>query len=119
MKEIASIVIEEIEQIFEKIVEELALREAALVAVVEKFINEHIEPNVKELVGEEMELEVIKLSEGKCKCSHQIKVLNEELEKYHTAIENLSAKLKLQLPPCSEESLKNDDSVVFYTGLAT
>ena len=42
MKEIESIVVEEIEQLFDEIVEELALREAALVAVVEKFVNEHV-----------------------------------------------------------------------------
>ena len=112
MKEIESIVVEEIEQIFDEIVEELALREAALVAVVEKFVNEYIEPNVKEIVGEEMELQVIKLSEEKCKCSHQIKVLNEELEKCHTAIENFV--IKLQLPPFSEESLKNDGCCVLH-----
>ena len=117
MKEIESIVVEEIEQLFDEVVEELALREAALVAVVEKFVNEHVALNIKEIVREEIELEIIKLSEGKCKCSNQIKVLNEELEKCRTTIDNLSAKLKLQLPPFSEESLKNDTSVVFYTGL--
>ena len=67
MKEIELIVVEDIEQLFDEIVEELALREAALVAVVEKFVNEHVALNIKEIVREEIELEIIKLSEGKCK----------------------------------------------------
>ena len=67
MKEIELIVVEDIEQLFDEIVEELALREAALVAVVEKFVNEHVALNIKEMVREEIELEIIKLSEGKCK----------------------------------------------------
>ena len=49
MKEIESIVVEEIEQLFDEIFEELALREAALVAVVEKFVNEHVALNIKEM----------------------------------------------------------------------
>ena len=113
MKEIGLVVVEEVEQIFDEFVEE----EAAMVTVVEKFVEEHLEFSVKEIVGEEIDLEITRLSEGKCKCSTQIKVLNEELAMCHTTIENLSAKLKLQLPPFSEESLKDDESVVFYTGL--
>ena len=115
--EIGLVVVEEIEQIFDEIVDELDLREAAVVTVVEKFVEEHVKLNVKEILREEVELEMIRLSEGKCKCSNQIKALNEKLAMCHTTIENLSAKLKLQLPPFTEESLKNDESVLFYTGL--
>ena len=43
MKEIESIVVEEIEQLFDEIIEELALREATFVAIIEKFVNEHVE----------------------------------------------------------------------------
>ena len=117
MKEIGSVVVEETEKVIKEVVDEAVLREAAVVAVAERFVEEYVELNVKETVSEEMELEIIKLAEGKCKCSNQIKGLNEDLARCHTTIENLSAKLKLQLPPFSEESFKSDESVVFYTGL--
>ena len=116
MREIGLVVGEETEKII-KVVEEAILREAAVVAVAERFVEEYVELNVKETVSEEMELEIIKLAERKCKCSNQIKGLNEDLAGCHTTIENLSAKLKLQLPPFSEESFKSDESVVFYTSL--
>ena len=64
MKEIGSVIVEEIE----KIVEEVISREVAVVAVAEQ-----IELNVKEIVREEIEVEICRLAEGKCKCSNQIK----------------------------------------------
>ena len=39
-----------------------------MVTVAERFVEEYVELNVKETVSEEMELEIIKLAEGKCKC---------------------------------------------------
>lgn len=53
--------------------EELVLREAALVAGIERFVSKHVELNVMEIIREETELAIIRLSEGKCKCSNQIK----------------------------------------------
>ena len=69
-----------------------------MVVVAERFVEEHVELYVKETVKEEMELEFIRLAEGKCKYSSQMKGLNEDLARCHTTIENLSAKLRLQLP---------------------
>ena len=46
MKVIGSVIVEEIE----KIVEEVILREVAVVAVAEKLVDEHIELNMKEIV---------------------------------------------------------------------
>ena len=81
MKEIELIVVEEIEQLFDEIVEELAkFKRSSSCGHCRKLVNEHVALNIKEIVREEIELEIIKLSEGKCKCSNQIKVLNEELE---------------------------------------
>ena len=50
-------------------------------------------------------------------CTNQIKALKENLAAWHTIIEDLSAKLKQQFPLFSEESLKNDESVVLYTNI--
>ena len=88
-----------------------------MVTVAERFVEEYVELNVKETVSEEVKLEITRLAEGKCKCSNQIIGLNKDLARCHTIIENLSAKLKLQLPLFSEESFKSDESVVFYMGL--
>ena len=50
-----------------------------MVAGVERFVSKHVELNVMEIIREETELAIIRLSEGKCKCSNQIKK-DEELE---------------------------------------
>ena len=64
-----------------------------------------------------MELEITRRSEGKCKCASEIKGLNEELSICRSTIDHLSMKLKEQQPPFCEESLKDDNTVLFHTGL--
>ena len=41
-----------------------------MVTVAERFVEEYVELNVKETVSEEVELEITRLAEGKCKCSN-------------------------------------------------
>ena len=60
---------------------------------------------------------MIRLSEGKCNCISEIKALKEELTTCCNTIDHLSMKLKEQLPPFCEESLRDDTSVLFHTGL--
>ena len=64
-----------------------------------------------------MELEITRRSEGNCKCASEIKALNEELTTCQRTIEHLSMKLKEQLSPFCEESLRDDSNVLFHTGL--
>ena len=61
------------EKTIEEVVEEAILRKVAVVVVAERFV-EHVELNVKETVNEEMELEIIRLAEGKCKYLNQMKI---------------------------------------------
>ena len=66
---------------------------------------------------ETVKFEITRRSEGKCKCASEIKALNEELRICRSTIDCLSMKLKEQLPPFCEESLKDDSVVLFHTGL--
>ena len=55
--------------------------------------------------------------EGKYKCADKIIALNKELDNCHSLIESVSARVEYHLPPFCEESLKDDSTVNFYTGL--
>ena len=61
------------EKTIEEVAEEAILRKVAVVVAAERFVK-HVDLNVKETVNEEMELEIIRLAEGKCKYSNQMKI---------------------------------------------
>ena len=80
-------------------------------------ILDHVKLCLSDIIKEAMELEIIKQSEGKCKCSSEIRALSEELATCRTTIDQLSVKLKEQLPPFCEESFRDDNNVLFHTSL--
>ena len=63
---------------------------------------------LNDIIKEEMELEIIRQSEGSCKCASEIKALTEKLETCQRTVEQLSVKLKEQLSPFCEKSLIDD-----------
>ena len=73
--------------------------------------------DLKIISQEAFELEILHCAKGKCKCSEEIKALKEELKSCHATINELSTRLQEQLPPFFEESVKDDNFVLYYTGL--
>lgn len=69
------------------------------------------------VVKQEIELAMVSFAKSKCGCADEVTALKKELQRCQLIIQELSSKLKQHLPPFSEESLKDDSSVNFYTGL--
>ena len=88
---------------------------AAIEAVAESMISEEV--SVVGIVNDEMELAMVSFVEGKCKCADEVTTLKIELLRCQSLIQELSTKLEQHLPPFCEESLKDDSTVNFYTGL--
>ena len=59
----------------------------------------------------------VAFAEGKCKCADKIISLNKELNSCHSLTGSLSARVEHHLTSFCEESLKDDSTVNFYTGL--
>ena len=117
MAELGVITNEIIQEIIIEAAEEEAITESSLVKIAECLIFDSVEVCLSDIIKEEMELEITRRSEGNCKCASEIKALNEELITCQRTIEHLSMKLKEQLPPFCEESLRDDSNVLFHTGL--
>ena len=66
--------------------------------------------DLKIISQEAFELEILHCAKGKCK---KLKLLKEE----HATIDELSTRIQEQLPPFCEKSVKDDDFVLYYTGL--
>ena len=104
-------------EIIRETAEEEAITESSIVKVADCLIFDCVEFCLSDVIKETMEFEITRRSEGKCKCASEIKALNEELRICRSTIDCLSMKLKEQLPPFCEESLKDDSVVLFHTGL--
>ena len=104
-------------KLLEEIEEEVALIEECLTDIIEQLILDSVKCHLERIVKEEMETEMLRCSEGKCKCIHEIDGLRKELIVCHSTINNTSLKLRQLLPPFCEESLDSDERVQFYTGL--
>ena len=93
------------------------LEAAAIQLVADRIITEECSISVDDMIKEEVRSAMLAYADGNCKCADKVTALEEELQKCHKTIQELSAKLELQLPPFCEESLKDDSIVSFYTGL--
>ena len=83
------------------------------------MINEECLLSVKDNVTSEVRSAMLTYADGHCKCADEVVKLNKELKKCHETIQGLTAKLELYLLPFCEESLTDDSTVIFYTGLPT
>ena len=104
-----------VEEIAKEMIESLEIREAAVNSVVNRIISEEI--SVEHIVREEFEAAMIAFGDGRCKCVEKITELEKELQKCRSIIDELSRRVMQILPPFSEETLKDDMIVNFYTGL--
>lgn len=111
----AGIVSELVEEIASHVVEDFVVEAAAMEAVAERIIREEIA--IVDIIKEEIELAMVSFVEGKCGHADEVTTLKKELQRCQLIIQELSTKLEQHLPPFSEESLKDDSSVNFYTGL--
>ena len=89
---------------------------AAIKAVAESIISEDV--SVPDMVNDEMELAMVSFAEGKCKCADEVTVLKIELQRCQSLMRKMSPKLVEHLPSFCEESLKDNSTVNFYTGLS-
>ena len=117
MTELGIITNEIVLEIIRETAEEEAITESSIVKVADCLIFDCVEFCLSDIIRETVELEITRRSEGKCKCASEIKALNEELTICRSTIDCLSMKLKEQLPPFCEESLTDDNIVLFHTGL--
>ena len=111
----AEVVRQLVEEIGINVMEDFIVEAAAVEAVAERIISEEI--SIVDIVKEEVELAMVSFAEGKCKCADEVTTLKKELQRCQLIIQELSTKIEQQLPPFCEESLKDDSSVNFYTGL--
>lgn len=117
MTELGIVINDIIQEIIRETAEEEAITESSIVKVADCLIFDCVEFCLSDITKEMMELEITRRSEGKCKCASEIKALNEELRICCSTIDHLSMKIKEQLSPFCEESLKDDNTVLFHTGL--
>ena len=98
--------------------EEFLMIKETLSNFVDEVISEVVEDDVCKAARDEMEIEILKRSEGSCKCQSEIAALRAELSKCYATIDELTLKVQqLSVPPFSEETLDSDEKVLFYTGL--
>ena len=74
-----SAVREEVLKLLEEIEEEVALIEECLTDIIEQLILDSVKCHLEHIVKEEMEAEMLRCSEGRCKCIHEIDGLRKEL----------------------------------------
>ena len=117
MTELAIITNEIIQETIREAAEEEAIFESSIIMVADYLIFDSVESCLSDIINEAMDLEMIRLSEGNCNCVSEIKALKEELKTCRSTIDHLSMKLKEQLSPFCEESLRDDISVLFHTFL--
>ena len=117
MTELDIITNEIIQETIRETAEEEAITESSITMVADCLIFDSVEFCLNDIIKEAMDLEIIRRSEGKCKCATEINALKEELTTCRSTIDHLSMKLKEQLPPFCEESLRDNTSVLFHTGL--
>ena len=80
-------------EIIREAVEDQAINESLLVNVTECLIFDSVKVCLDDIIKEEMESEIIRRSEGNCKCASEIKALTEKLTACQKTIEHLSVKL--------------------------
>ena len=113
-KTIKETVSELLNEIGFNIFELLDIEAAAMEQVAERMIVEECFISIKDVIQEEIRSAMLVYADGSCKCADEIATLKKELQKCHEKIQELS---ELHLPPFCEESLKDDNTVSFYTGL--
>ena len=104
-------------EVAKETIDEVAAFKSAVEAFTNSFIADSVKEDLKIISQEAFELEILHYAKGKCKCSEEIKALKEELKSCHATINELSTRLQEQLPPFCEESVKDDNFVLYYTGL--
>ena len=104
-------------EVAKETIDEVAAFKSAVEAFTNSFIADSVKEDLKIISQEAFELEILHCAKGKCKCSEEIKALKEELKSCHATINELSTRLQEQLPPFCEESVKDDNFVLYYTGL--
>ena len=92
------------------ILELFDLEAAAIQLIADIIITKECLISVDDMIKEEVRSAMLAYADYNCKCADKVTALKEELRKCHKTMQELSAKLKLQLPPFC-------DSVSFYTGL--
>ena len=74
----------------------------------DNFVAEFVDSSLEQM--EEMHSEILRIAEGTCNCSIEIKSLQEELAVCHSEINGLSLQLKEASKPFgSEETLDSDE----------
>ena len=104
-------------EVAKETIDEVAAFKSAIEAFTNSFIADSVKEDLKIISQEAFELEILHCAKGKCKCSEEIKALKEELKSCHATINELFTRLQEQLPPFCEESVKDDNFVLYYTGL--
>ena len=67
-----SAVREEVLKLLEEIEEKVALIEECLTDIIEQLILDSVKCHLEHIVKEEIEAEMLRCSEGRCKCIHEI-----------------------------------------------
>jgi len=107
-----------VESEVKEMLEEIEVINNSSVNIVEQFIVEFVDSCLEQLVKEEMHGEIVRLAEGMCNCSTEIKSLQDELAACHSKIDDLTLQLKQSSRPFgSEEMLDSDEKVLKLTGL--
>ena len=83
---IESAVREEVLKLLEEIEEEVSLIEECLTDIIEQSILDSVKCHLEYIVKEEMEAEMLRCSEGRYKCIHEIDGLCKELIVCHSTI---------------------------------
>ena len=104
-------------EVAKETIDEVAAFTSAVEAFTNSFIADSVKEDLKIISQEAFELEILHYAKGKCKCSEEIKALKEELKSCRATINELFTRLQEQLPPFCEESVKDDNFVLYYTGL--
>ena len=103
-----------------EILEEMELLDNSSLKIVENFIAEFIDSCLEQIAKEEMHDEVLRIAEGTCNCSIEVRALQEELAACHSKINGLLLQLKESSQPSlfgCEETLDSDEKVLNITGL--
>ena len=106
-----------VQEAVEETQDDIAATESALLGVVDDFVNDGVAESLRSVSKEAFEIDILRRAGTKCGCMAEIITLKEELKNCHATIVQLSTKLKDHPPPFCEESVQDDDFVVYYTGL--
>jgi len=82
-----------------EILEEMELLDNSSLKIVENFIAEFIDSCLEQIAKEEMHDEVLRIAEGTCNCSIEVRALQEELAACHSKINGLLLQLKESSQP--------------------